>query len=90
MFSPDAWERFHSFYVAKLSHLIFKCTVCCKSDSNGEELIACDRCLYSFHYHCMKLKKDVKKRKAWFCRSCKNEKKVKESLDTIGDDVTLE
>ena len=72
MFTDDAWDKFQLYYNSKSKHFKFLCNVCRKSDENGEDLTSCKRCLKSYHYGCVRLKKDVKKkRNAWFCSVCK-------------------
>ena len=75
LFTPDAWERFYSYYCDKMHHLRYQCNSCRKSDSNSDDIIFCERCLTNFHYVCLKLKKTVRKRSSWFCNVCKAEKK---------------
>lgn len=80
LFTDEAWERFESFYNDKSQYLKFMCNFCYRVDANGDDLIACEHCLNSFHFLCVKLKKNVKKRQPWFCNPCKTQEKLRKEV----------
>ena len=75
-FTEEAWVRFRGYYDSKAQYLKYMCNFCNKTEENGDGLIACEHCLQSFHYQCVKLKKVVKKRQTWFCAPCKAEERL--------------
>ena len=78
LFSDEAWDSFKFFYNSKARHFRYICNFCNKSNESGDDLIACESCLHSFHFTCVKLKKVVKKRQTWFCVPCKAKNKLSE------------
>ena len=83
-FEEDAWTKFQTFYEAKSTSLINRCSSCSKNDTPLDELICCDHCLLKFHHSCGKVKQTSKKRHQWFCNPCKIEFKSTEQ-ETSGE-----
>ena len=76
LFTDQAWNRFKTYYDIKSDHLKFTCCFCRKLDTNSDDLITCEHCLKGYHFSCVKLRKNVKKRQTWFCALCKAQVKV--------------
>ena len=91
LFSDAAWCRFYSFYSDKIEILKFQCAFCLNTDASYDDLITCDHCLKCYHHSCVKLKKSVRKRAAWFCNPCKAvSKSSTESVTNVCDDTNDE
>ena len=67
-FSQDAWMTVEGVLKQKRANPIWLCTVC-NHDLHSEPSIICDSCLEWYHFRCVGLTGQPKK-KTWFCRSC--------------------
>ena len=67
-FTNDAWMLVEQVIEKKREMKVWLCNICQK-DLYIEESIVCESCLLWYHFPCVGIKKQPKKKK-WFCRFC--------------------
>ena len=68
-FSADAWMVIQDVIGRKAKMDLWECSVCQHDLHDGRKSIICESCLKWYHFSCVGLTKDPK-RKNWFCRLC--------------------
>ena len=67
-FTEDAWLIVEDVLRRKQQSTVWICHVC-QHDLHEKPSIICDACLYWYHFECVGITAQPK-RKNWFCRSC--------------------
>ena len=66
-FTNDAWMVVEDVVERKAKMDVWECSVCQHDLHDGRKSIVCESCLKWYHFTCVGLTKDPK-RKVWFCK----------------------